>query len=157
MTHDKDTQVSGTINDYLVEKLANEQENTEFIAEYLKASFLTSAVQELFYARRNAYLTQEELAQKLGKKQEAIARWEADFDGKMSLRQYVELALACGVVPLPLRTEPINDVRDYVIDNSEAQWTQELYDIWKKRKSQSQILDDCSSQRRDLEISLTSE
>lgn len=138
MTQNEDIQNSGTLTDYLMQKLIDEQTGEKFAIEYLKTSFLTAAVQELAHARRNAHLTQEQVAQKLGKKQAAIARWEADFDGRMSLRQYVELAIAYDVMPLQMKLEPILSVRDYVLDNPHAQWTQEFYSEWQKKRFHAQ-------------------
>lgn len=134
MNQNEDIQISETMADYLVQKLTDEKNGVAYAIEYLKSSFLAAAVQDLFYARRNANLTQEQLAQKLGKKQEAIARWEADVEGKMSLRQFVELAIGCGVIPLQMKLEPIRAVRDYLIDNPQSEWTQELYSSWQKKK-----------------------
>ncbi len=82
-------------------------------------------------------LTQKQLAQKLGKKQSAIARWEADVDGKMSLRQYVEIAQACGVNPLVLALESLEHLREFVIDDPDVLPTQELYQEWERRKNES--------------------
>ncbi len=96
-----------TTKDVIVRELTDEKNGLAFARDYLKADFLAAAVDALFYARRQAGLTQEQVAQKLGKKQEAIARWEADTEGKMSLRQYFDLALACGRVPLNMILEPV--------------------------------------------------
>src|SRR5712692_6362400 len=123
-------QTRETTKDVIVRELTDEKNGLTFAREYLKADFLAAAVDALFYARREARLTQEQVAQKLGKKQEAIARWEADTDGKMSLRQYVEIALACDMIPLDIILEPIDSVRDYVIHNPQAPRTQDLYSAW---------------------------
>jgi len=141
MTKDTNAPDPGTVAEYLVHRLNDKQNGEDFAIEYLKTSFLTSAIQALCHVRRNAHLTQEQVAQKLGKKQAAIARWEADFDGKISLRQYVEIALACGVIPLPIKKfEPVFSVRDYLIENPGAQWTQDLYESWQKKKLQPQSI-----------------
>jgi DNA-binding XRE family transcriptional regulator len=57
------------------------------------------AQNSLIWARKQAGLTQEQLAEKLGTKQEAISRWETDTEGSISLRNYVEFVQACGMVP----------------------------------------------------------
>lgn len=133
MDKEKDSQPTETISDFLVQMLREDGENLESTREYLLSMFLSSAIDALFYARRKAGLTQEQLAQKLGKKQSAIARWEADVDGKMSLRQYVEIAQACGVTPFAMALESLEALRNFVIDNPEALPTQELYLAWMKR------------------------
>jgi transcriptional regulator with XRE-family HTH domain len=133
MDKEKDSQPTETISDFLVQMLKEDEENLESTREYLLSMFLSSAIDALFYARRKAGLTQEQLAQKLGKKQSAIARWEADVDGKMSLRQYVEIAQACGVTPFAMALEPLEALRNFVLDNPEVLPTQELYLAWMKR------------------------
>ena len=125
-----------TTKDVIVRELTDEKNGLTFAREYLKADFLAAAVDALFYARRQAGLTQEQVAQKLGKKQEAIARWEADTEGKMSLRQYVEIALACDMIPLDIILESIDSVRDYVIHNPQAPRTQDLYNAWLQKHSE---------------------
>lgn len=136
MDKEKDTQSMGTISDFLVQKLKEDGENLEATREYLLSMFLSSATDALFYARRNAGLTQEQLAERLGKKQSAIARWEADVDGKISLRQYVEIAQACGVSPFVLTLEPLESLRDFIVHNPEVLPTQEIYQHWKKKLSE---------------------
>ncbi|MFL5629384.1 MAG: helix-turn-helix domain-containing protein [Ktedonobacteraceae bacterium] len=136
MDKEKETQSMGTMSDFLTRKLRVDGKNLEATREYLMSMFLSSATDALFNARRMAGLTQEQLAQKLGKKQSAIARWEADVDGKMSLRQYVEIAQACGVSPFVIALEPLESLRDFLIDNPEVLPTQELYQALMKKKSE---------------------
>ncbi len=140
MQQDEDIQVVGTTTDFLIQELTDEKGGQEFAREYLKADFLAAAVDALFYARCQAGLTQEQVAQKLGKKQEAIARWEADTDGKMSLRQYVEIALAYDMIPLEMVLAPVDAVRRYIIENPGATCTQLAYDAWQKKKSEPATL-----------------
>jgi transcriptional regulator with XRE-family HTH domain len=136
MDKEEDTQSMGTVSDFLSQKLSEDEENLEATREYLMSVFLSSAVDALFDARRKAGLTQKQLAQKLGKKQSAIARWEADVDGKMSLRQYIEIAQACGVNPFVMALEPLENLREFVIDDPEILPTQELYQAWMKKKTE---------------------
>jgi len=126
----------GKIADYITRKLKDEKNGMENTVEYLRSAFLSSAVDALFYARRKSKLTQEQVARKLGKKQEAITRWEADVDGKMSLRQYFDLAIASGMVPLNMVLEPIESVRNFLIENPEAPPTPSLYSDWLQKKSE---------------------
>lgn len=99
MEHNEDTQITGTMRDYLVEKLGDEAHSREYAAAYLKADFLASVANSLFTLRREAGLTQAQVAESLHTRQSAIARLEADFDGAMSVRRLVDFALACGYVP----------------------------------------------------------
>jgi hypothetical protein len=54
-------------------------------------------------------------AERLHTKQPAIARLEADFDGAMSLRRYVDFALACGFIPHHFTFTPIETARNFII------------------------------------------
>lgn len=139
MGNEKDTQSMGTVSDFLSRKLMEDGENLEATREYLMSMFLSSAVDALFDARRKAGLTQKQLAQKLGKKQSAIARWEADVDGRMSLKQYVEIAQACGANPFVLALESLEHLREFVIDDPDVLPTQELYQEWMQRKTEPPV------------------
>lgn len=139
MGNEKDIQSMGTVSDFLSRKLSEDGEKLEATREYLMSMFLSSAVDALFDARRKAGLTQKQLAQKLGKKQSAIARWEADVDGRMSLRQYVEIAQACGVSPFVMVLESLEHLREFVIDDPDVLPTQELYQEWEQRKNESLV------------------
>jgi DNA-binding transcriptional regulator YiaG len=107
MTQYDNISFTGTITDYIEQQINDPQHGKEFALEYLRAEFLASAAEALFNARHTAHLTQKQVAERLGKKQSAIARWEADVDGKMSFQQFVDLALACGMVPESLKLVPI--------------------------------------------------
>ncbi len=50
--------------------------------------------------RQAAGLTQAEVAEKLDTQQSAIARWEADTTGALSLENFARIAQACGYAPL---------------------------------------------------------
>ena len=135
MDHDEDIQVAGTMTDYLIEKLTDEEQGKEFADEYLKEAFLTSAVNALFYMRRQAGLTQAQVAERLNTKQSAIARLEGDFDGGMSLRRYVDFALACGMVPHNITFAPLESVISYTIAQPKILYTQVNYLEWLEANS----------------------
>jgi transcriptional regulator with XRE-family HTH domain len=134
------SEATGTIADYLIRKLKDEKHGLENAVAYLRSTFLSSAVDALFYARHKAGLTQEQVAQRLGKKQEAIARWEADKDGRMSLRQYFDLAVASGKIPLNIVLEPVEAVRDFVIDLPEEPPTPYHYYEWLRKKAEPALI-----------------
>jgi transcriptional regulator with XRE-family HTH domain len=139
MDHNEDIQVAGTMTDYLIEKFTDEEQGKEFAAEYLKGAFLTSAVNALFYMRRQAGLTQAQVAERLNTKQSAIARLEGDFDGGMSLRRYVDFALACGMVPHNITFAPLESVISYTIAQPKILYTQVNYQEWLKANSSSAL------------------
>ncbi len=132
MVRNDDIQIEGTTNDYLVQKFTDKEHGQEFAEEYLKADFLSSAANALFSIRHQAGLTQAQVAERLNTKQSAIARLEADFDGSMSLRRYIEYALACGVIPHHITFAPVETARTFVIVQPETPFTQENQYNWLK-------------------------
>src|SRR6266852_4457812 len=126
----ENTQARETTNDVIVRELTDENNSSTFVKEYLKAGFVSSAVDALFYARRQAGLTQAQVAEQMNTKQAAIARLEADTDGSMSFRRCAEFALACGMVPLDITLVPIESARNFVIANPDSPLTQINYDTW---------------------------
>ncbi|HEY1352420.1 MAG TPA: helix-turn-helix transcriptional regulator [Ktedonobacteraceae bacterium] len=115
MEHDEDVQITGTMSDYLVERLVSEEHGQEYAVAYLKADFLTAAAVSLSHLRHEAGLTQVQVAACLHTKQSAIARLEADFEGAISLRRYVDFVLACGFTPHHLTFTPIETARTFKI------------------------------------------
>ncbi len=126
-----------TTSEFIVQMMTDEKDGEEFTREYLKARFLSSAVRALYNARRKAGFTQAQIAERLHTKQAAIARLEADTEGSMSLRRYVDFTLACGMDPLDITLEPMESVRDYIIHNPQAPRTQALYNAWHVTKDHS--------------------
>jgi transcriptional regulator with XRE-family HTH domain len=118
---------TGSIDDAIKQLLANDDEATR---EYLKESFLLEAMTALFHARRAAGLTQAQLAERLHTKQSSIARLERDFTGSMTLRRFVEVAIACGVVPLDLTLAPLEQVARYATEAPDAERTQVAFSAW---------------------------
>ena len=118
---------TGTIEDSIRELLGSDEEATR---AYLKESFLSEAILALFHARRDAGLTQAQLAGRLGVKQPTIARLERDFSGSFTLRRYVEVALACGVIPLDLALVPIEQLKQFVLDDPGAEKTAAAFNAW---------------------------
>ncbi len=89
MSRRNDVQSSGSTSDYIKERLSVDK-GGDFTRAYLKKGFLTAAMDALFYARREAGLTQAQVADRLHTKHASIARWEADTSGSISLHRYAE-------------------------------------------------------------------
>lgn len=96
-TMDDDIRVSSqSVEDLLRDTLRHHEETW---SDALKDQFLMETMIELFKSRRRAGWTQDQVAQAIGTTQSAIARWEKDFEGKISLHRLADFALACGMVP----------------------------------------------------------
>jgi transcriptional regulator with XRE-family HTH domain len=135
MEKDEITPSMKATSDFIVEMMMDEKEGEEFTREYLKDRFLSSVVRGLYDVRRQAGLTQAQVAERLNTKQAAIARLEADTDGSMSLHRYVDYALACGMIPHHITFAPIESARDYVIAQPKMSFTQEAHNVWLKKVS----------------------
>ena len=98
--------------------------------KYLKRRWLADATAALREARKEAGLTQEDVAQRLGTKQPAIARLENDREGRFSLARYIEYALACDMMPLDIEFEPVSEVRKYALSAPDAPRTAAAYRAW---------------------------
>ncbi len=136
MHDDEDLQVVGTTSDYLVQQLTDEEEGKDFAVDYFKSGFMSSAVNTLFYMRRQAGLTQAQVAERLNTKQSAIARLEGDVDGGISLRRYIEFALACGMVPHDITFAPLESVVNYTVAQPKVPYTQVNYQEWLKANAE---------------------
>ena len=137
MHQDEDIQVAGTMTDYLIQKFMDEEQGKEFASEYLTSAFLSSAVNTLFYMRRQAGLTQAQVAERLNTTQSAVARLEGNFDGGISLHRYVDFALACGMVPHNITFAPLESAISYTIAQPKILYTEVNYHGWLKANSLS--------------------
>lgn len=135
MPQDDDIKVAGTMTDDLIQKFKDEAQGKEFASDYLKSAFLAAAANTLFYMRRQAGLTQAQVAERLNTKQSAVARLEGDFDGSISLHRYVDFALACGMVPHDISFAPLELAISYTIAQPKTPYTQVNYQDWFKANS----------------------
>lgn len=139
MSHDEDVQITGTMSDYLVERLSDEEHGQEYAAAFLKADFLASVANSLFTLRREAGLTQAQVAEHLHTKQSAIARLEADFDGAMSLRRLADFALACGYIPHHVTFAPLETASAFAREQPQTSFTVENHIGWDKAHFQMKL------------------
>ncbi len=65
-----------------------------------------------------------------------IARLEGDVDGDISLRRYIEFALACGMVPHDITFAPLESVINYTIAQPEVPYTQVNHQEWLKANAE---------------------
>lgn len=120
--------------EFIREMLTDEQDSAAFQSDYLKAAALSSAVELLYLARRDAGKTQADIGAALNTKQPGVARLEADVGGYMAFRRYAEFALACDKVPLIL-LEAVKDVQEYVVALPGAPLTARAYLDWQEQMS----------------------
>lgn len=125
--------VTGTTIDATREMLSDDVAAREF----LKASFLSSAMTALFYARRKAELTQAQVAERMGTKQSAIARMEADASGSTSLRRYVEYALTCDMIPFDITLARVSTLKEFARADPSVPRTEVAYQAWRGDKGES--------------------
>jgi len=119
-----------TTADFIAEKLKDPTNGEAYYRAYLRAGFLESAVNTLYEARRQAGLTQAQVAEKLNTGQAMIARLEDDTKGAMSLHRYVDFMMACGMIPYNITYVPVEAVRSYTVENPLWPLTQENYHTW---------------------------
>ncbi|HAN10221.1 MAG TPA: hypothetical protein DCP90_06375 [Clostridiales bacterium] len=93
------------------------EKDPEFKAMYEKVKADNDLVWELIQARKRENLTQEELAQKTGIKQQSISRLER-FDTKPNLNTVEKIALALGY-KLTLKKEGEESMLNYVCEDED--------------------------------------
>ena len=128
-----------SVRDFVRELLSTGSE--EEVADYLTESFITSAMQSLVGARRQAGLTQAELAKRLNTSQPSVARLEADLDGGISLARYTRYLAHCGMVPLDLALVPIQSLQEYSLAHLGEPRTEIAYTQWQTANASSNTRD----------------
>lgn len=109
------------------------QESDESARAYLLQRWLAATMGTLREARRQAGLTQAEVAQRLGTTQSAIARLERDHAGGCSLRRYIEYLAACDLLPLDIEVTPAASLRAYALANPDAPRSSGAIQNWRDR------------------------
>jgi transcriptional regulator with XRE-family HTH domain len=74
---------------------------------FARSAWLARASRLIRDARKSANLTQEQLAARVASTQSSVARLEADMAGGYSLRRYIDVLIACDVLPHPLQLESV--------------------------------------------------
>lgn len=127
MTRPRSDRLNDLVREYLQEK------DTARI--YLRRAWLLAASRVLREARVQAGLTQEQLGERMGgKKQSQFTRWENDPDGRISLHNFIDALLACGVMPLDIEGVPFEDMREYALNDPRAPRTGEAFGGWRSAR-----------------------
>lgn len=105
----------------------------------MSTELIEDVMHKLIHARKQAGLTQAEIAECMGTKQPVIARWENKQDGSMSLHRIADYAIACGVIPCQFDRHgpfefhliPLEDARQCTIAHPQEPLTWQKYAWWK--------------------------
>lgn len=101
---------------------------------YLATSFLSGAILALHDARVAAGLTQEDVARTMDTKQPSIARLENDLSGGVSLRRYVDYAIAVGALPFDIVLGQLEQLRQFAIEHPGREITQVAVRDWESKR-----------------------
>ena len=96
-----------TLNDLIRETL----DTPDGAIAFLTQSWIGGALGLMRQARRNAGLTQREVAERLHTTQSAIARMEHDRGGGVSLRRFANYIAACGYMPREVSLDRLDSAR----------------------------------------------
>jgi transcriptional regulator with XRE-family HTH domain len=116
-----------TLTDLIRDSLSG---SDEAATAYLRQNWLDAAMYTLWKARRAAGLTQAEVAARMGTTQSSIARLERDGGGGISLRRFIDYALACGMSPLDLELITTSSLRRYALADPDAPRTHSAVTDW---------------------------
>lgn len=119
---------AGTTEDFIRELL---QESDETARLYLRESWIANVFALLRDTRRAAGLTQQEVADRTGMKQSAIARLERAEDTKLStLWNYLA---ACDKAPADFEAVALERLRSFALTDPGATRTTRAVESWKLR------------------------
>ena len=103
--------LTGTLEEGLLDAIGD---NEARAVEVLRAQFLRGISRQLYRARREAGLSQQDLAQMLHTTQSSISRTECDKAGAMSMKRFVDWMIACDAVPTAVQTVATEAALDVV-------------------------------------------
>lgn len=89
--------------------------NNDNLKEYLKTDWIIGMMLRLEQARKDAGLTQGDLAQKLNRQQSVVSRTERDLEGSISLSRYADWLFACDAIPSEIEIMSLDNVRQNLL------------------------------------------
>lgn len=108
-----------SLSQYVLEQIQNDPDGS-YIKSFLHADVLGTAIDALFYARIQIDTSYEQIAERMQQPLRIIKHWEADRDGSIPLGRYVEMAMACGMVPR-ITLVPFEQAKQEVIQRLERE------------------------------------
>lgn len=85
------------------------------LKEYLKTDWIIGMMLRLEQARKDAGLTQGDLAQKLNRQQSVVSRTERDLEGSISLSRYADWLFACDAIPSEIEIMSLENARQNLL------------------------------------------
>lgn len=101
-------------------------------ATYLRSSWFYRTMEAIRDARLRNGLTQQDIAEKLGTTQSAIARLENAHTGNFSLDRLLKYAWACGAAPLDLEFVVPEELRQLALNAPRETSTAQTFADWKR-------------------------
>lgn len=105
--------MSDTLAQFVLEQLQQDADGS-YTESFLRADVLCAAVDALFYGQLHTEQTAEQIAARIQQPPNVVKHWISDHDGSVPLCRYVEIAMACGMVPR-ITLVPIENAKQEVI------------------------------------------
>lgn len=108
-----------SLSQYVLEQIQNDPDGS-YTQSFLHADVLGTAIDALFCARITTDTSYEQTAERMQQPLSIIKHWESDRDGSIPLCRYVEMAMACGMVPR-ITLVPLEQAKQEVIQRLERE------------------------------------
>lgn len=105
--------MSDSLSQYVLEQLQHDPDGS-YTQSFLAADVLGTAIDALFYGQLTTEQTAEQIAARIQQPPNVVKHWISDHDGDVPLCRYVDIAMACGMVPL-ITLVPIEQAKQAVI------------------------------------------
>jgi transcriptional regulator with XRE-family HTH domain len=100
----------------------------------IKRAFLEHAGRSVAMARLRSGLSREQVAQAAGVSRSTVESLEEASPTGLTMEQYVDLALACGSMPLELTLAPTPDMREFASEVPIGNRSATAFDAWLARR-----------------------
>lgn len=90
--------MSDSLSQYVLEQIQNDPDGS-YTQSFLCADVLGTAIYALFYGQLTTEQSHEQIAARIQQPPNVVKQWMSDHDGTVPLCRYVDIAMACGMVP----------------------------------------------------------